>query len=78
MEKTTNKDGVVMLPNRMIPFSDHVGRGELIALEGGYYYQVTYFDCFPIETYVQDTFLVRNDKLVKKTNGYIIWEKFKE
>lgn len=66
IEKTTNKDGIIMLPDRMIPFYNHVGSGECLSLEGGYYYQVTFFDCFPIETYVRDTFLIRNDKLVKK------------
>lgn len=77
MEKTTNKDGVVMLPDRVIPFYNHVGSNDCLALESGYYYQVTYFDCFPIETYVRDTFLIRNDKLVKKTDEHIIWEKIK-
>lgn len=43
MEKTTNKDGIVMLPDRVIPFYNYVGSGECLALEGGYYYQVTFF-----------------------------------
>lgn len=77
MEKITNKDGIVMLPDRVIPFYNHVGSGECLALEGGYYYQVTFFDCFPIETYVRDTFLIRKDKLVKKTDEHIIWGKIK-
>ena len=79
LEKRTNDDGVVMLPDRIIPFyADHIGSGEFITLEAGYYYQITYFDCFPIETYVQDTFLVRNDKLIKETNKHVIWQKVKE
>lgn len=78
MENRTNKDGIVMLPDRIVPFSDHVGRGTFLTLEAGYYYQVTYFDCFPIETYVQDTFLIINDKLVKKTDEHIIWQRTKE
>lgn len=78
LEKRTNNDGIVMLPDRMIPFNNHVGRGEFISLKGGYYYQVIYFDCFPIETYVQDTFLIRNDKLVKNMDKHIIWEKTKQ
>ena len=79
LEKRTNDDGVVMLPDRVIPFySDHTGSGKLITLEAGYYYQITYFDCFPIETYEQDTFLVRNDKLIKKSDKCIIWQKTNE
>lgn len=79
LEKRTNDDGVVMLPDRIIPFyANHIGGGEFITLEAGYYYQLTYFDCFPIETYVQDTFWIRNDKLIKKTDKHIIWQKTKE
>ena len=78
MEKRTNNDGIVMLPDKLVPFSDYVGRGSYLTLEAGFYYQVTYFDCYPIETYVQDTFLIRNDKLVKKTDEHIIWQKTKE
>ncbi len=78
LEKRTNNDGIVMLPDRIVPFSDHVGRGTFLTLEAGYYYQVTYFDCFPVETYVQDTFLIRNDMLVKKTDDHIIWQRIKE
>lgn len=78
MEKRTNDDGVVMLPDRPIPFSNHVGIGEFISLEAGYYYQITYFDCFPIETYIQDTFMIRNGKLVKRTDESIVWHREKE
>ncbi len=75
MEKRTNNEGIVMLPDRKIPFTNHVGEGEFLTLEAGYYYQVTFFDCFPVETYVQDTFLVRNGKLINKTNTHIIWQR---
>jgi|GEM_PF-2565580 len=76
LEKRTDDDGVVMLPDRIIPFyAAHIGGGEFITLDAGYYYQITYFDCFPIEMYVQDTFLVKNNKLIKKTDKFIIWQK---
>ena len=78
IDKRTNSDGVVMLPNKKIPFSNHVGKGSFITLDPGYYYQITYFDCFPVETYAQDTFLIRNDKLVKKSNKHTIWQRSKD
>lgn len=75
-EKKTNEDGMVILPNKKIPFfSNHIGDGYHLTLEAGYYYQITYFDCFPIETYVQDTFLVKKDKLVNETDRHSIWQK---
>lgn len=75
LEKRTDKEGVVILPDRTIPFSNHVGGYTYLTLEPGYYYQVTYFDCFPIETFVQDTFQVNKNKLVKNTDNHVIWQR---